>query len=198
MNRNTMNRKVPSEHVQKKKKARPVSPYTVDISSIRKAKKLLNKSDDKELYKRILKITLRSLVGELLPTAILEFRNDPKGSTTYPITNIVAEIRGIISQIETSINVDDIVHIVSEGVSNSLLNLTSITQSNMARVQRNLPMNIHDRAIRKDVEVILTEIGREFEKNIVDTVSEIESKIYSSIKPLFVGKPSVGRKQKRN
>jgi hypothetical protein len=179
----------------KSKKPVVISPYIVDVEALKKAKKILNNSGDKELYKKILKVTLRSLVGELLPTAIIQFRNDPKGSTTYPITNIVSEIRSIISQIETSINVDDVVNTVSEGVSNSLMSMSSSIRAHITGVKRNLPIHIHDAAIRKDVEVIVTEIGREFEKSMMSVVAEIESKIHSSIKPLFVGKQTTANKK---
>jgi len=194
-----MNRKMSNQTNKNRKPKKPpiLSPYIVDTESLKKAKKILANSGDKELYKRILKATLRSLVGELLPTAILQFRDDPKGSTTYPITNIVAEIRSTISQIETSINVDDVVNIVSEGVSNSLMEMSSSIKLHIVGVKRNLPMYVADAAIRKDVEVLVTEIGREFEKSMMSAVSEIESKIHSSVKPLFVGKQTTANKKSK-
>lgn len=190
-----------SESKKKKKKAKKESSANktvrkFDTRKLRSLKKEI-KSPSKDVHAKILRTTLKALVTELLPTAILAYRDDPKGPTAYPVTNIVAEVRSTIAQIESTINVDEITLAVSEAVALALKNLVNDVVSQLLGTRRSIPTKIYNSAAGKEMELIINKVIKDFEKSMAEAVEVINNRIYSSVRSVTMGKGTLGNTRTR-
>lgn len=144
-----------------------------------------------DIHLKILKKTLRVLI-KILPQAIREFKGKPSGRTAYPITNIISEIRGLIGQIESSVNQDTMTTAVSQAVAMSLRGAMSQMITSIVSTKKSLPLKVDDTDSRREIGLYLDNVLKEFEAIMAETIPDIENKVHvaiqsvlkTSIKPL--------------
>jgi hypothetical protein len=146
------------------------------------------KANKKDLHARILRIALKTLVGELLPKAVKEFKSKPTGRTTYPVTNIVSEIRGVISQIESIINAEEISETLSYLIAVSVKRAISNILNNIEVAKKSSLIEIKDTSLKREVGVLLDTLKKEQEKTLIEMIEDINIKINSSITSVITNK----------
>lgn len=156
--------------------------------ALKKAQSLDDHGSKNTEHSRILKNSLAKLVKELLPIAVEEYKDTRSQGKAYVITNMLTEIRGIISQIENSIDEDRLGAIVSKVVTQALRG--SITrQANQILIIRNaLPHKVNNSSHRRSFGLLLDQLQKDYEQNIVSTISDIESRLAEGIREVLKGK----------
>jgi len=165
-----------------------VARKVIDIAVVRKLKRegaKIYRKRSKDPHKRILKLSLKTLVKCLLPVAVREFKKNPNSRTVYATTNIIAEVRNLINQIESSIDASSISIAVSQSVSSSLRRALSRMMSHIVSAKKSLPLKIENTANRRSTELILDRILKSFEIVMGDTILDIEERVASSVQQVL-------------
>lgn len=139
-------------------------------------------------HPKILKESLSTLVNELLPLAIEDYKDSRSQSKAYIVTNMLSEVRSVITQIETSIDEDKIILEVSKAVTLSLRSSITRMMNQVVMAKKVLPMKIKDTSARRNFEIILDKITKDYEQNVVETISKIEERTTHAVKELLKGK----------
>ena len=166
------------------------------VKNLQKEGKKALRGKSKDPHKRILRISLRALI-KLLPLAVREFKKSPSGRTAYPITNMIAEIRNLIAHIENTIEPNQISNMVSHSVASSLRRALSKMVSHVISAKKSLPMKIENTANRRNVELMLDGVLKEFEAVMEDTILDIEERVEDSISTILKEAKGVSAKRGR-
>jgi hypothetical protein len=150
--------------------------------------KLLQASKNRHNHIAILRHSLTLLIEELLPVAVRKYQTDPGQGATYSVTNIIAEIRGVISQIETSVDTDSILIEVNKAVATAIRISINRMANHLVILKESLPVKIQDSATRRNMAIILDGILKEYEVVMMGVVSEVEARVAVAVKDVVKGK----------
>lgn len=157
------------------------------LSTLRKRKKFGGTNNE------ILGQSLNLLIQDLLPLAIQNYLADSRQSNAYSVTNIISEIRQVISQLESSIDSSSIIDNVNTAISASLRILITSVTNYIVITKQSLPLKIDDTGTQKEINIILDSTLKEFQKIISDTVHDIDKRVSEAVNGAVKGK--VGRKK---
>lgn len=144
-------------------------------------------------HNKILKDSLVDLVQDLLPLAIADYKDNHTQGKAYVITNMISEIRGVIAQIESSIDADKLVVTVSSVIAIQLRASINRELNAILMFKNSIDQKINNSAHRRTIELLLNSLQKDYEQNIIATISNIERDMAEAIKTVLKGKQNKKR-----
>jgi hypothetical protein len=130
---------------------------------------------------KILVRSLHTLVEEMLPLAVRAYKTKQSRGNVYTITNIISEVRGVIQQLSTLIDSRKVKNEINEILMQVLRKFLSIMIQRLHEIKETHAVKITDSAHRRQLELVIEDIQRNFEKEIQITLTEIDLRISNVI-----------------
>ena len=148
-------------------------------------------------HKEILKYSLELLIKDLLPLAVVAYNTSPKQGAAYAVTNIISEIRGIIEQLESSVDADKIMVAISQEVALALRMSINRMAAHITLLKEGLPLKVKDSAIQRDMGLLLSDIMKEYEANMTEVITNIEIRIAKAVGEVIKGSKTKSRRKRK-
>ncbi len=148
-------------------------------------------------HQDILKESLGLLIDELLPVAVESYTETQKQGAAYAVTNIISEIRGTIQQLDSAVNADTILEAINREVANVLRMSITRMAGHITLVKEGLILKVKDSATRRDMDLLVDGILKEYESNVTEVINNIDIRISSALRNVIKKGPKTQGVAKR-